>query len=220
MGSESTEEGQCYAVVIGDIVESRGYDDQTALFAVVTEILEHVSTQVEATQPLQMTIGDEFQGAYATLGSALDACLLIRLHLQSTCDTRIGIGWGEISSFDPARAPMAQSGSAWWRAREAIEVIERAVTSHAWPRGARTWVAGAPTEMVHTLNAFLLCRDQLLDAMDTRDYRIVLGMLLGERQVDLAAELGITQPAISQRQHDSGAVAVLQAHRLLRGLRP
>jgi len=130
--------GKTYAVAIGDIVASRQYKDQTALIKAVIDVLAWVNERIEAVQPLQMTVGDEFQGVYAELGSALDAALLTRLRLAGACDLRFGIGWGEISSFDPERAPMAQSGAAWWSAREAIEQVVAVESKRQWPRTVRT----------------------------------------------------------------------------------
>jgi hypothetical protein len=65
------------------------------------------------------------------------------------------------------------------------------------------------------VNAHLLLQDQLLARLDARDRRALLGLLDEERQVDVAAELGITQPAIARRLRDRGALAI---HRALREL--
>ena len=93
--------GASYAVFVADVVDSRSHPDQSALIGAVTDTLSWVNEQVEAVQPLAMTVGDEFQGAYDDLGAALDAALLARLKLTTRYDLRFGIGWGEITSFDP-----------------------------------------------------------------------------------------------------------------------
>jgi hypothetical protein len=68
------------------------------------------------------------------------------------------------------------------------------------------------------VNAFLICRDQVLARFDSKDARITLGAYLGEPQEKIAAELGIRQSAVSSRGRNRGASALLQAHRSLDGL--
>jgi len=204
------------AAVIGDLVGSRRHLDQDALFASIKQAIGQVNGELDALQPLQMTVGDEFQAAYSTVEAALDASLLVRLRLAGTCDARFGIGWGEITAYDPELAPMAQSGEAWWNAREALEEVARSASRHGWPRGLRTWVVGPEAEVAARLNGFLLCRDELVSAMDERARRVTLGLMLGQRQQDIADELGISQPSVANRQRDSGAAAVVRSHELLR----
>lgn len=207
-----------YAVFVADVVDSRSHGDQAALIGQLTDTLRWVNERTDPAQPLAMTVGDEFQGAYPALGAALDAALFTRLRLGGRCDVRFGIGWGEISSFDPDRAPMAQSGSAWWAAREAIDRVAATGSKRQWPRSVRTLVAGVEEPLAGVLNAFLLCRDALLGKMDDKDLRITLGLFLGERQADIARELEITQPSVARRQMENGASAVYQAHRAARCL--
>jgi hypothetical protein len=52
--------------------------------------------------------------------------------------------------------------------------------------------------------------------MDDIDRRITIGLLRGNRQVDLAAELEITQSTVSDRQRNNGPAALA---RVLDGLR-
>jgi len=207
------------AAIIGDLVQSRRHSDQMALFATVRQSLERVNLHVPALQPLQMTIGDEFQAVYETVPAALDASLMVRLELAGTCDVRFGIGWGEISTFDSDATPMAQSGSSWWNAREALDRAAAEVTRRGWPRGMRTLISGLPPDQNATMNAFLLCHDELLSAMDARASKATLGLMLGRRQLDIANELGISQPAVAKRQKESGAMAIIRAHQLLKQAR-
>ncbi len=209
---------QLQAALIGDVVVSRRHPDQVELLREVREALDSANDQVSGLQPLSQTVGDEFQGSYATVAAALDAALHVRLRLAGRHDVRFGVGWGEITAYDPQRAPMGQSGSAWWAAREAIERVAALETRRQWPRTVRTLVAGLGEPLEGAVNAFLLCRDSLLGRMDVRDLRVTLGLLLGERQVDVAQELGIRQPSVARRQMENGASAVYRAHLELRGM--
>lgn len=228
--------GASYAVVIGDIVSSRSFEDQKSLIELAIETLDWVNETLPSVQPLEMTVGDELQGAYSNLGQALEAALYVQLRLKGDMDLRFGLGWGEISQFDPERAPMAQSGSAWWAAREALDSVSELGSKKLWPRTLTTRfrrgdvVAAAsdpssadlsgsdPVEQM--VNSFLLCRDGLLARMDDRDARITLGLFRDDRQEDIAKELRISQSAVAQRVGDGGAGALFRAHQGLRGLLP
>jgi SatD family (SatD) len=220
MKSTGVVSGTQYAALLGDVVKSRSYSDQKELLQAIARQLKAVNSDVKAFQPLELTIGDEFQGAYEDLGQALKATLLVHLRLVGTCEVRFGIGWGEIVTSDADHLPFRQSGSAWWHAREALKEVSAAESRHHSPRGLRTCVLGVPQDMGRMLEAFLLCRDELLAAMKLRDSRITLGLILGRSQSEIAKDLDISQPAVAQRQSASGAKAIFCAHKSLRGLRP
>lgn len=139
-----------FATLVGDVVESRRYPDQSDLLNRLREQLDRVNEQIEATQPLRLTVGDEFQGAYGSLGSALRATLLLRLlfkgielpHAGSDPALRIGLAWGEITVHDPGEEPFGQSGPGWWLAREAIEEAEALGRRNRLPDSVRTRFAG------------------------------------------------------------------------------
>jgi hypothetical protein len=171
---------------------------------------------------LAPTIGDEFQGVYSSLGAALDATLLLRLRRfvakpDLPAGLRFGIGEGDVVQSPVAEPPYGQSGTAWWKAREAIDRIEGNAARNRWPRSARTAYAGSDTAFESVVNAFLLTRDALLARADRSDARICLGLFLGESQREVAEDLGVTQPAVAQRSADKGWHAVWQAHALFRG---
>ena len=72
-----------------------------------------------AVDPPAFTVGDEFQGAFTSVGLAIDAALSLRLAVAPEIDVRFGIGWGEVTMLDEAAG--IQDGPGWWAAREAIE---------------------------------------------------------------------------------------------------
>jgi SatD family (SatD) len=208
--------------VIGDIVGSRQASDQRHLLEDLAAELEWVNSQVEAVQALAPTIGDEFQGVYSSLRAALDATLLLRLRRfvakpDLPAGLRFGIGEGEVVQAPVAEPPYGQSGTAWWKAREAIDRIEANAARNRWPRSAQTAFAGSDAAFESAVNAFLLTRDALLARADRSDARICLGLFLGESQREVAEDLGVTQPAVAQRSADKGWHAVWQAHALFGG---
>jgi hypothetical protein len=203
--------------LVGDVMRSRGALDQRAMLESVAAILGWVNQHLGAEQPLSPTVGDEFQGVFRDLEAALDASLLLRLRALRpesgpSVEFRMGLGAGEIVQSEVAEAPYGQSGSAWWAARAAIDHLEQVAGRSRWPRSLRTAFRGSTADQERLVNAFLLCRDQVVGSMDERDARICLGLFLGRTQSEMAAELGVTQPAVAQRAAERGLYAVWRAH--------
>jgi hypothetical protein len=215
------------AAVIVDISRSRSHPDRRALQDDVVEVLRAVNGLVHPLQPLEPTVGDEFQGAYSALPDALRATLLVRLHLPEGVDLRFGIGLGQLHTVGEGPVGSVQDGSAWWSARAAIG----SARDHEYSKlgFVRTWFAsgdgdedgdrdapaGVPADRL--VNAYLLCRDQLVGAMQPRARRLLLGQLLDRTQAQLAREEGISQSAVSQSLGRSGATALLASESLLLG---
>jgi hypothetical protein len=156
-------------------------------------------------------VGDEFQGVFADVVSAVRATLLLRLQLlkDQEVDSRYGLGYGEVTIFRE-RVPVSQDGPGWWSARSAIEQVA-AMADSARTGFARTYFACDPAGSFRegpALNAFLLCRDAIVAQMRPRNRRLLLGLLLDRTQAELAAEEGISQSAVSQNLAGSGAYAV------------
>lgn len=203
--------------LIGDIVGSRGSVDRADLHRAVEAALRQVDDAVPSLTGLRVTVGDEFQGSYATLGEALDAGLRVRLALLPDVDTRVGIGRGSVTTLDPDRG--IEDGPGWWAARSAVEAAEEAAAKPA-TRHVRTALRVAPSEddtAVDAVNAALLCRDHLVGSCSERSIRLLRGLMQPHTtQGDLATLEGISPSAVSQRVRADGLGAVLAAHDLLR----
>ena len=194
--------------VIGDLVGSRRVTDRRAVQSRVLTVLAEVDGWSDGLQRLEPTVGDEFQGAFATLGAATRAALLVRLGLLPEIDVRCGIGFGEATVFDADRRPLLQDGPAWWAARAALEWMAPRRRS-----ALRTWYVGPDAALA---NAHLLCRDALVDRLGERGCRMLRLSLRGETQQRIAEQEGITKSAVSQ-QFARGISAVREAQRLLDG---
>ncbi|GAB3605859.1 SatD family protein [Conyzicola nivalis] len=200
--------------VIVDVSKSRAHADRRELQRQIEAAFGRVNDLVTANQPLQPTVGDEFQAAYADLTTALSATLLARLSLPEGVDCRFGLGLGELATIGTGVAGALQDGSAWWAARRAIDEARR----HEYSKlgFVRTWFRAAePSSTEALVNAYLLGRDQIVTAMNPRARRLLLGQLLGETQGVLAQQEGITQSAVSQNLARSGANAVIAGEALL-----
>jgi SatD family (SatD) len=217
-------------VVIGDLVGSRDAPNRRALHRAVEKALMTVNATVPAVTELRITVGDEFQGSYATLGSAIEAALRVRLELLPGADVRVGIGRGPVQLLDAERG--IEDGPGWWAARAAIEAVEqgaaRPATRHlrtayhpapevAPGDGGRS--PDAPGGGADAVNAALLCRDHLVGSLSHRSVRLLRGLMDPHTtQSELATLEGISASAVSQRVRADGIGAVLAAEDLLRGL--
>jgi hypothetical protein len=210
------------AAVIGDVVGSRTTPDRPALHDRLHEVLEQANQALRPVVPLRITVGDEYQGCFATLGEAVHATLWLRLALAPATDVRHGIGWGEVSVL--ADEPRVEDGPGWWAARDAIDAVKDDA-SRAATRELRTAYhrAGEEGPDPAAVNAALICRDHLVGSAamkgDGRALRLLRGVLAGRTQAELAAEEGVSASAVSQRMRADGLSIVVAADRLLQDVR-
>ena len=198
------------ATVIGDVVGSRRVEDRGALHERLTDALALVNEHQDPVVPLRITIGDEFQGAFATLGGALAATLRLRLLVHPAFDLRHGLGWGSITVL--ADEPRVEDGPGWWSAREAIESV-------AGPQlGVRTAYRRAEESGPDpaSVNAALITRDTLLAAASARSWGVLRGLLNGMTQTEIAHREGVSASAVSQRIRRDGLAALVASDELLR----
>jgi len=205
------------ATLIGDIVASRAQiRRREALHRGIQEALADVNAHLSPAVPLRITVGDEYQGCFATVGQACHASLVLRLALLPRYDVRHGIGWGAVTVL--SESPRVEDGPAWWAAREAIEHAET-TAGRAALRGTRTAYRRAPDAAgaePDAVNAALLCRDELVGNLSERSVMLLRGLLGGRTQKDLAAELGVSASALSQRVRRDGLGTLLRSDELLR----
>lgn len=213
---EGDDERQPTCAVIGDVVRSRASPDRPRLQRSVRAALEAANVRCRAVEQLQPTVGDEFQGRYASVAQALVATLVVQLCLWEVTDVRFGLGWGELTLHDPDAAPFGQDGPAWWHARAALDDLTRAGRSRGAFRGMATAVRAdaddAPPAAAYT--AMVACRDALVAAGDARDARLTLGLLDGLTVSECAERERISASAVSQRLR-AGPYAVLASVRAL-----
>jgi len=203
------------AALIGDIIGSREVVDRPALHRRLREVIDQANEKLAPVAPVRITVGDEYQGVFETVGAALHAALWLRLALLPAADLRHGIGWGAAAVLQ--EDPRVEDGPAWWAARAAIEAAEadaaRARTHTVRTRYERA--AGADGPEPAAINAALLCRDQLVAAGDERALRLLRGLLSGRTQTELAADEGISASAVSQRTRADGLAVIVAADALL-----
>lgn len=203
------------ATLIGDVVGSRRVADRSAQHRALNRALADIAS--DAINPPAFTVGDEFQGSYPTVGSAIDAALSLWLDVAPDIDVRFGIGWGEVIVLD-ARAGI-QDGPGWWAAREAIEWTASAQRQPGLALARTSFRANAQYRPdIDAVNAALLCRDHLLGSLDDRSIRILKGLLNNHTKKDIATAEGISASAVSQRAGRDGLDLIVQASQYLRSV--
>lgn len=223
--------------MIGDVVRSRTSPDRSALHAGLVALLEEANASLDPVVPLRITVGDEFQGCFASVGEALHATLWVGLHFaapssQSQAEAqaqtqspdqrrelRHGIGWGGVAVL--ADDPRVEDGPGWWAAREAIESVKqgagRAGSRHLRTAYRRADESDGPDP--DPVNAALMCRDQMVGSVSERSLRLLRGTLAGRTQAELAEDEAISASAVSQRVRNDGLAVIVAADKLLRRLR-
>jgi len=205
------------ATLIGDVVGSRAVGDRGRLHAALTEELARLNggDAPAPVVPLRVTVGDEYQGCFGTVGDALRAALRLRLALAPYAEVRHGVGWGAVGVL--SEEPRVEDGPGWWAAREAIEAVHRAEGRPA-SRSLRT--AYAPADGVEgpapaAVNAALVARDELVARLDATGLSVLDGMLAGMTQQQIASRLGVSPSAVSQRVRRGGLGSIVRVDELL-----
>ncbi len=197
-----------YFVLIGDIVRSRQIQDRAQIQA---SFFHHLQVLGDAygglfVSPPTLTIGDEFQ---AVLKHTQKLFLFIHelecaLH---PVQLRFGFAIGEIETPLNTKAAIGMDGSAFHGARVAIEKakeLERryflANTSHPFNYGLAllvNWIDG-------TLKNWNIDKIKILTAHRQ-----------GLKQKEIAAQLSLTQPAVSQQINRHPFQLVLESEQFL-----
>jgi hypothetical protein len=196
-----------YAALVGDVIASRQTGDREQLQHFLDRAMIRGNTVAPAVQPLRMTIGDEFQGLFEDVQSAVSATLEIRLALLPSVDVRIGIGWGTLDMV-PKDPPFGQDGPCWWRAREAIDEVKESESSNAVPRSIRTLVKTGDGDE-ELFNAYLVSRDHITEAWDEVDFEIARLHIEGTNQTEISRQVGLSQSSVSRRLQNHGILVVL-----------
>ncbi len=204
------------ATLIGDVVASRASGDRARLHDRLSDLVRAANDRLSPLVPLRITVGDEFQGCFATVGEAVHATLWLGLHLAPDAQLRHGVGWGTVAVL--ADDPRVEDGPGWWAARAAIDEVKLLAAKPA-TRQLRTAFRRAPGSDgpdPDPVNAALMCRDQMIGSVSERSLRLLRGTVDGRTQTELADDEGISASAVSQRVRRDGLAVIVTADELLR----
>ena len=97
-----------------------------------------------------------------------------------------------------------EDGTAWYRAREAVE------RAHERAAGAATAFRAADPSLTAAVDGLVLLRDHVLGRLKARERRIAAALLGGATQAEAARAERITQSAVSQAVARSGIDRLLE----------
>lgn len=198
--------------IIADIVGSRDMPDRPAAQRAITEAFEQVEAVVPSIRSAWATVGDEFQLIAATWQDAVRITVRMQTLLAEDTQLRFGIGAGEMNTIEEGEAGPIQDGSAWLHARAAIEDVEQRQQHRVdLSSGFRCDDA----ERTRAVNTQLILGDHIVARMKARERRLCGALLLGATQQQAAGNERISQAAVSQALHRSGAMALLEADAML-----
>ncbi|HJF15291.1 MAG TPA: SatD family protein [Enteractinococcus helveticum] len=200
--------------IIADIVDSRDLTDRAAAQRAILETFERVEASVPTVRQAWATVGDEFQLIAATWQDALRVTVRVQALLPEELRLRFGIGVGQINTIDEGEAGPIQDGTAWLNARQAIQYVEK--QQHRRDE-VLTGFYGDNPELTDAVTSQLVLRDHIVARMKARERRLFAALLTGATQQDAARAENISQAAVSQALHRSGAMALLDADDVLKG---
>lgn len=198
--------------IIADIVGSREMADRAAAQRAIAEAFAEAETAVPPVRAAWATVGDEFQVVVESWQDALRVILRVQVLLPDEIQLRYGIGAGEIRTIEEGESGPIQDGAAWLHARAAIEDVEgRQQRRDEVLTGFRC----DDIDLVAAVNAQLVVRDHVVARMKARERRLLAALLFGSTQQEAAQAERISQAAVSQALHRSGAMALLEADDML-----
>lgn len=186
-------------VVVGDVVASRAHADRPTLAAALEQAFSEARRRVPGGDGPITTVGDEFQASYPDRDDVLAATLWVHVALIGHARVRMGIGHGEIT-YDEGRFPFGQDGPAWWRAREALDVVAASEAGRGRPE---RWTAAAGVDDP-IVDRYLAVRDHLVARLDADDATVLRGLADGVSQAELAGRLDVHPSSVSRRIADHG----------------
>lgn len=200
----------CVAL-LGDLVDSR-HSDRPAAHAALVDAIEQANAKVPQLDALRVTVGDELQGVYATMGDAFAASFELRNILSGTTDIRFGFGGGEVRVVDADRG--IQDGSGWILAREAINTAEESADDTP---GIRSAVRDERPEANPLTEPMSQLVDAELHRLGEGPRASLTAMWDGLDNKSSAKLLGISASANSQRVRTNAIRALVEAmHALTR----
>jgi hypothetical protein len=199
------------ATLIGDLIGSRRVADRAGLHDRLAAALAEANERFAPTTPLRITLGDEYQGTFAGVGTALRVSLRLRLAMLPEFDLRHGIGWGPVRVL--AQEPRVEDGPGWWVARDALTLVESAEArpSSRERRTAYLRVEDAGGPDPAAIEALLVLMDSAVARLSARSVSVLRDLMSGASQREIAEQLGISPSAVSQRVRSDGLAALVSA---------
>ena len=197
-----------YFVIISDMVQSRALTDRQKAQNAFKAALANVQKQYrhDVISPFTLTIGDEFQ---AVLGNASHFFAMINQLEEDLPEIRFryGLGVGTMSTALNRKAAIGMDGPAFHFARQALEYARQQ---------KRCFVFNC-VQPEHTKRVDLLFHwiDVTTGRWSNDKRRILHLVQFGLNQKEIAGEIGISQPAVSQHLRQPVFRLVMQTQKVI-----
>src|SRR5699024_2043010 len=198
--------------IIADIVDSREMVDRSAGQRAITDAFAEAETAVSPIRPAWATVGDEFQVIVTTWQYSLRLTLRMQALLPDGIQLRYGIGAGQINTIEQGESGPIQDGTAWLHARAAIDEVEERQQRRD---DVMSGFCSDDVDLATAVRTQLMVRDHVLGRMKARERRLLSALLFGATQQEAARDERISQAAVSQTLHRSGAMALLEVDDML-----
>lgn len=198
--------------IIADIVDSREMVDRSAGQRAITAAFAEAETAVSPIRPAWATVGDEFQVIVTTWQDSLRLTLRMQALLPDGIQLRYGIGAGQINTIEQGESGPIQDGTAWLHARAAIDEVEECQQRRD---DVMSGFCSDDVDLATAVRTQLMVRDHVLGRMKARERRLLSALLFGATQQEAARNERISQAAVSQTLHRSGAMALLEVDDML-----
>ncbi|WP_269524239.1 SatD family protein [Coraliomargarita parva] len=183
-----------YAVVIGDLIESKAIRKRDELQVRLQQGLERLSLNPSLASPYTITLGDEFQAVFHSGKGLFHSIFAIR-ELIAPASCRFAIGIGALSTaINPTQA-IGMDGPAFHSAREQIEKMK-----HADEQLSMGGLARPMQAMVSPLIRLLWSSTS---HWNRNRLKILLGLLEGQTEKELGNTLAITERAVYKNIRDA-----------------
>jgi DNA-binding transcriptional LysR family regulator len=181
-----------------DLIKSRSLDARAATQRDLDAALDEANAEFAGTLlvPFSITLGDEWQGLFRDLASALRADFAIRETLHPL---RIasGFGVGPVATELRERTAL-MDGECFHRSREALEDARRR-------KGSAARLQSDDALLDETVNATVSLLHAIFDGWSDRQVEIFRAYVAHGTESAAAEALGVTQPTVHQSL--SGALA-------------
>ena len=193
--------GQEYAVIIGDIVNSRAMDNRGEVQKRFRTVLSDINTKYKAyiSAEFKITLGDEFQGLLSDRRNIFRIIMEIE-DLMQPVRFRFGIGIGTIDTHINYGDSSEIDGPAYHRARSMIEQIEQKEMQYGESQSNIMICSDDERgEQDMLINSLLTAAFAIKSKWTDRQYEIIRAYeMSGENQYKTAGILGIAQSTVNR----------------------
>lgn len=197
---------QILLAIIGDIIDSKGIKERNEIQIKLNKLLDNINTDYKKyiVSKWTITLGDEFQ---VLLKPNLEVFKMLDYisYKMYPVKIRFGIGLGEILTDINYKKSIGSDGPAYWRARQAIELI------HENDNYGNSKISfNSEGEDDDLINNLIHYTDWMKENWTTTQMQILDTLLKKDiysydfKQKDLAKDIGISESAMSRRISSSG----------------